>query len=204
LGYDATLRHRGPSRQTQRATSKAVRQRGLFLLVTPAGGKLWLFKYPFADKEKLIALRKYPEITLKEARVRSDDAHKLLAHAIDPGEQRKLSGNTFEVVARRWYALQKASLVESFAIEVIRSLEADALPTIGARSINDIKPPEVLAMLRKVEARGALGRLTYLYSTDPNGQRHRHLPRPDDQQAKILDAIGLSFPLTAKADKRAV
>jgi hypothetical protein len=81
--------------------------RGLFLLVTPAGGKLWRFKYRFADKEKLLALGKYPEITLKEARVRSDDARKLLAHAIDPGEQRKVSGNTFEVVARQWYALQK-------------------------------------------------------------------------------------------------
>ena len=130
--------------------------RGLFLLVTPAGGKLWRFKYRFADKEKLLALGKYPEITLKEARVRSDDARKLLAHAIDPGEQRKLGGNTFEVVARRWYALQKASLVESFAIKAIRSLEADAFPTIGGRPINDIKPPEVLAMLRKVEARGTL------------------------------------------------
>jgi hypothetical protein len=50
----------------------------------------------------------------------------------------------------------------------------------------------------------ALGRLTYLYSTDRNGQRHTHLPRPDDQQAKILDAIGLSFPLKAKADKHPV
>lgn len=130
--------------------------RGLFLLVTPAGGKLWRFKYRFADKEKLLALGKYPEITLKEARMRSDDARKLLARAIDPGEQRKVGENTFEVVARRWYALQKASLVESFAIKVIRSLETDAFPAIGGRPINDIKPPEVLAMLRKVEARGAL------------------------------------------------
>jgi integrase len=129
---------------------------GLFLLVTPAGGKLWRFKYRFADKEKLLALGKYPEVTLKEARARSDDARKLLAHGVDPAEQRKVGENTFEVVARRWFAMQKASLVASFASKVIRSLEADAFPVIGIRPINDIKPPEVLAMLRKVEARGAL------------------------------------------------
>jgi len=64
-----------------------------------------------------------------------------LARAIDPGEQRKVGENTFEVVARRWYALQRALLMESFAIKLIRSLEADAFPAIGGRPINDIKPP---------------------------------------------------------------
>lgn len=128
---------------------------GLFLLVTPAGGKLWRFKYFFSGKEKLLALGKYPQITLKEARTLSEDARKLLAHA-DPGEQRKAGANTFEAVARRWFARQQKSLVARFATKVIRSLEADVFPVIGDRSVNEIKPPEVLAMLRKIEARGAL------------------------------------------------
>ena len=63
----------------------------MFLLVTPAGGKLWRFKYRFADTEQLPALGKFPDITLKEARMRSDDARKLLAREMDPAEQRKVS-----------------------------------------------------------------------------------------------------------------
>jgi transposase len=87
--------------------------------------------------------------------------------------------------------------VAMLALKITRRFEADLHGTFGSTEDDPaaITPDDALV---------ALGRLTYLYSTDRNGQRHTHLPRPDDQQAKILDAIGLSFPLKAKADKRAV
>ena len=87
--------------------------------------------------------------------------------------------------------------VAMLALKITRRFEADLHRTFGSTEDDPaaITPDDALV---------ALGRLTYLYSTDRNGQRHTHLPRPDDQQAKILDAIGLSFPLKAKANKRAV
>jgi transposase len=87
--------------------------------------------------------------------------------------------------------------VAMLALKITRRFEADLHRTFGSTEDDPaaITPDDALV---------ALGRLTHLYSTDRNGQRHTHLPRPDDQQAKILDAIGLSFPLKAKADKRAV
>lgn len=87
--------------------------------------------------------------------------------------------------------------VAMLALKITRRFEAALHRTFGSTEDDPaaITPDDALV---------ALGRLTYLYSTDRNGQRHTHLPRPDDQQAKILDAIGLSFPLKAKAEKRAV
>ena len=84
--------------------------------------------------------------------------------------------------------------VAMLALKITRRFEADLHRTFGSTESDPaaITPDDALL---------ALGRLTYLYSTDRNGQRHTHLPRPDEQQAKILDAIGLSFPLKAKADK---
>ena len=86
--------------------------------------------------------------------------------------------------------------VAMLALKITRRFEADLHRTFGSTESDPaaITPDDALL---------ALGRLTYLYSTDRNGQRHTHLPRPDEQQAKILDAIGLSFPLKAKADKLA-
>ena len=130
--------------------------RGLFLLVATSGSKLWRFKYRHGGKEKLLACGKYPEISLKEARGRCEEARKLLAHGVDPGEKRKAEGNTFESVARLWFAKRRAALVPDYAKIVWHSLEVDALPAIGDRPIDEIRPPEVLAMLRKVESRGAL------------------------------------------------
>jgi hypothetical protein len=64
---------------------KLADERGLFILVTPKGGKWWRLKYRFGDKEKLLALGVYPDVGLKDARARRDEARKLLAEGIDPG-----------------------------------------------------------------------------------------------------------------------
>jgi hypothetical protein len=97
---------------------------GLFLLVTPKGGKLWRFKYRFDGKEKLLALGAYPEITLAEARERRDKARKQLANDIDPGAVRKAmkeaeteETETFEVIAREWHTkFKKTTWTEGHAL----------------------------------------------------------------------------------------
>ena len=91
---------------------KLFDERGLFMIVTPSGGKWWRFRYKFDGKEKLLSLGVYPDIGLKEARERRDEARRLLADEIDPGENRKAqkaakverAANSFEAVAREWYA----------------------------------------------------------------------------------------------------
>jgi len=136
---------------------------GLYLQVTTSGGKLWRFKYRFDDKEKLLAFGTYPEISLAEAREKREAARKLVANGIDPGEIRKAEkeararpDNTFEIVAREWHVKFSPRWSPVHADTVIKRLERDAFPWIGARPIAEIKAPELLAVLRRVESRGAL------------------------------------------------
>ena len=109
-------------------------EKGLFLLVSPAGGKWWRLKYRLAGKEKLLSLGVYPDVSLKDARQRRDDARKLLADGIDPGENRKAvksakaerAANSFEVVAREWFAKKLPGWVKSNADKILQRLEKDA------------------------------------------------------------------------------
>jgi integrase len=136
---------------------------GLFLLVSPQGGKYFRFKYRFDGKEKLLALGTYPEISLADARQRRDEARRQVAHGIDPGAVRKAmkqaeteSTETFEVIAREWHAKFTPSWTSGHANTIMSRLDRDLFPWIGARPINEIKAPELLTVLRRVEARGAL------------------------------------------------
>jgi integrase len=143
---------------------KKFDERGLFLLVTPSGGKWWRFKYRFEGKEKLLSLGVYPDVSLKAARERRDEARKLVAQGIDPSAHRKAesatrverAANSFEVIAREWFAKQQATWVPSHAERIIRRFERDVFPAFGGRPIADIKPKELLAAIRRIEARGAL------------------------------------------------
>jgi integrase len=135
---------------------------GLFLLITPSGGKLWRFKYRFDGKEKLLALGPYPEISLAAARQRRDEARRQVAHGIDPGAVRKAQKQaeaketeTFEVIAREWHGKFKDSWSPSHAHVTITRLERDIFPWMGKRPISEIEPPEVLAVLQRIESRGA-------------------------------------------------
>ena len=138
---------------------------GLFLLVTPNGGKWWRFKYRFANKEKLLSLGTYPDVSLKDARDRRDIERKKLASLIDPAINRKAvkaawlgnQANTFEIVAREWLGQKAKIWAASNTTKTTRRLEIDAFPWLGSRPIADITAPELLAVLRKTEARGALG-----------------------------------------------
>lgn len=137
---------------------------GLFLLVTPSGGKLWRFKYRFAGKEKLLSFGAYPEISLSDARNRREEARKLLANDVDPSEIRKAkkaaivaeTENSFEVVAREWHSKFSSTWSPSHAETTLRRLQADVFPVLGEKPVNEIKAPELLAMLRRIESRGAL------------------------------------------------
>lgn len=136
---------------------------GMFLMVNPNGSRYWRLKYRWAGKEKLLALGVYPETTLKEARRKRDEARKLLADGIDPGETRKVENrarklaaeNSFEAVAREWYGKHSPTWVKTHAKDVLRRLEGNIFPILGHRPIGEIDPPELLAAVRKIENRGA-------------------------------------------------
>jgi len=136
---------------------------GMYLLVTPNGGKCWRLKYRYAGKEKVLALGTYPEISLANARQRREDARKLLANGVDPGAIKKAqkasrndsNANSFEVVAREWHNKFKESWSPSHAHVTITRLERDIFPWMGKRPISEIEPSEVLSVLQRIESRGA-------------------------------------------------
>ena len=135
--------------------------KGLFLLVLPTGGKYWHFRSKVGGKEKLISFGTYPEVTLAEAREKRDTARKQLANGIDPGEVRKAQKaakleegtNTFEAVAREWHQKFKAKWSVNHAKAIFTRLEQDVFPFIGVRPIAEIKAPDLLAVLRRIEPR---------------------------------------------------
>jgi len=149
---------------------------GLYLEIAPSGGKWWRFKYRFDGKEKRLSLGTYPDVPLAGrkdaatgrwidgARDKRDRARKLLAEGIDPAEHRKAhkaaradrAANSFEVVAREWFAKYAPGWVPGHADKIIRRLERDIFPWIGARAIADITAPELLAAVRRIEERGAV------------------------------------------------
>lgn len=143
---------------------KLFDERGLYLEVSPTGGKWWRLKYRFAGKEKRLSLGVYPDVSLKDARDRRDAARKLLANGVDPSENRKATkasqadqaANSFEVVAREWYAKQSPAWAETHSEKTLRLLERDIFPWIGGRPIAEIAAPELLKMLRRIEGRGAV------------------------------------------------
>ncbi|WP_298281177.1 phage integrase central domain-containing protein [Acidocella sp.] len=156
---DAKVRNVKPADKPFRLTDAG----GLFLWVTPAGGKIWRLRYEYQRKEKLISLGPYPEIPLGQARELRDEAKAQLRGGKDPSAQRKLdrvktataTATTFEGVARDWHALLRPTWTERHADDVIKSLERAAFPVLGALPIGEIEPPVVVGVLRAVEAGGA-------------------------------------------------
>lgn len=136
---------------------------GLFLLITPTGGKLWRLKYRFGGTEKLLSLGSYPQTSLTEARQKRTQAHSLLEKGINPGavaKAQKAEENeqteTFEVIAREWHNKFSSTWALSHSDKIIRRLELYIFPWIGNKSIRSITVPELLACLRRLEDRGTL------------------------------------------------
>ncbi len=137
---------------------------GLYLEVSPSGGKLWRMKYRIDGKEKRLSLGTYPEIGLKAARSSRDKARTLLAQGIDPSAQKKAqkaakadrNANSFEVVAREWFDKFKPTRSEGHTSKIIARLERDIFPWIGGKPISTVTAPDVLSVLRRIESRGAI------------------------------------------------
>lgn len=141
---------------------------GLYVLVKPSGSKLWRYKYRFDGKERVLCIGSYPAITAVVARQKRREAQHLLDGGIDPAAVKKKNKaarsaadvpavlNLFEPIARAWHANRISELDPAHAERVISRLERDVFPSLGARDVASITPPEVLAVVRAVEARGAL------------------------------------------------
>lgn len=131
---------------------------GLFLLVNPQGSRLWRLKYRIHGSEKLLAIGAYPDVSLKRAREKRDDARGLLADGVDPSTQRKADrlahAETFEKIAGEWLDLQRKRFSQA-SIEKAEWMFNDLLnPHLGSKPITQITAPEILAVARKLEARG--------------------------------------------------
>jgi integrase len=131
---------------------------GLYLLLKPSGSRLWRFKYQLDGREKLIGLGHYPEVPLKEARERRDEARRLLASSVDPAEKRKAERlalpDTFEAIAREFLTLKSKTLDPgTLALKTAR-LESFIFPRFGTEPIRKVTPPQLLRALRAIEERG--------------------------------------------------
>jgi integrase len=146
------------SAKSREKAFKLSDERGLFLLVTPTGSRLWRLKYRFNGREKLISLGAYPDVTLKRAREKRDAARRLIADGIDPSVQRKAEraalAQSFEGVAKEWLELQTKSLAPETISILTARLDSGLYPYIGSRPIAAITAQELLVALRRIEARG--------------------------------------------------
>lgn len=138
--------------------------KGLFLLVTKSGAKYWRMKYRWAGKEKTLAFGVYPEVSLKEARGRCEEARRMLGSDVDPGEKKKAdklaarraAESGFEAIALEWHRAKSAEWAPKHAASVLRTLELYLFPDLRNRPVAEIEPLELLEVLRKVEKAGKL------------------------------------------------
>lgn len=141
---------------------------GLYLEVTPAGGKYWRLKYRIHDKEKRLAIGVYGagngKVSLQEAREARDEAKKLLAQQIDPADAKRMaqsksreeSANTFEAIATEWLKGYEERVTEKQYLNNRARLEKLVLPFIGKHPISTITPGDLLTVLRRIETKGQL------------------------------------------------
>jgi len=155
---DTAIRNAKPRDKFYKLSDRA----GLYLLVK-SSSKYWRMDYRFMGKRKTLAIGVYPAVSLVDARKKSDQARELLANDIDPSRYKVINKqigrtdaeNTFKAVALEWYAKTSKTWAETTAGNIKRYLEKDIFPWLGNRAIKDIAAPELLAVLRKIESRGA-------------------------------------------------
>ena len=155
---DTTIRNTKPKDKPFKLTEGG----GLYLLVNPNGSRWWRLRYRIEGKEKLISLGVYPEVSLKEAREKRDESRKMIRDGIDPSQAKKAQkasdsgADSFETIAREWFAKFSPTWTPSHGERIIRRLERDIFPWIGKRPIAEVKAPELLTVLRRIEERGAV------------------------------------------------
>ncbi|WP_174866678.1 tyrosine-type recombinase/integrase [Pectobacterium polaris] len=136
---------------------------GLYLLVKTNGSRYWRLKYRIDGKEKLLALGVYPDVSLADARAKRDEARKGIAGGIDPLEVKKEQKvereaqvkNTFQEIALEWHNMKVKKWSAGYASDILEAFNKDVFPFIGQRPVADIKPLELLNVLKKMEDRGA-------------------------------------------------
>ncbi len=147
--------------KTARKALQIGRWRGPVLAGHPGRQPLVAIAVRVHGKEQMLSLGVFPEVSLKEARERRDQARRDLAKGIDPSAKRRTeklaSGDTFEAIAREWFEKFSPNWAPGYSSKVIRRLEICVFPWIGSMPIAQIKAPDLLACLRRVEARGKLG-----------------------------------------------
>jgi integrase len=152
---DSAIRGTKPAERPQRLAD----ERGLYLLLNPDGSRWWRLDYRFGGKRKTLSLGVYPDVSLKVARERRDAARVNVANGIDPSAKRRAEKeaavDSFEAVGREWFAKVSPRWASSHADKVIRRLERDVFPWIGARAIGELIAKDVLDALRRIEARDA-------------------------------------------------
>ena len=155
---DTAIRSTIRAAKTAQKPIKRFDQGGLFLLATPSGGALWRFKFKFEGREKLIGLGRFPDVPLKRAREKRDEARKLVADGKDPSAERQAAksaqADSLEHISREWLTKQEGAVSAGTLKRDRRRLEAFVLPYLGKRPIKSVTPPELLATLRRIETRG--------------------------------------------------
>ncbi|MFM2075096.1 MAG: hypothetical protein RJB34_1401 [Pseudomonadota bacterium] len=157
---DIQIKKTKPGSKTQKLSDGG----GLQLHIAPTGGKLWRLAYRFEGKQKTLAMGTYPTLSLAQAREARDDARKLLAAGVDPMEDKKAerhakrcaAEHSFESVAMQWWERWRQTKSPFHANSVLRRLQADVFPALGARPVAEIQAQEILRLIKAVEARGAL------------------------------------------------
>lgn len=157
---DTAIRNAKPSTKTQRLYDGG----GMYLELSPAGGKWWRWKYRFLGKEKRLSLGTYPDVTLAAARAQRDEARRLLASGIDPSLHRQARRaadadkytNSFEVVGREWHAKFAKGWVQTHSERTLLRLERELFPWLGRRPVADVSARDVLVVLNRMVDRGAV------------------------------------------------
>lgn len=160
---DTAVRNAKPTGKPQ----KLADTEGLYLFISPTGGKLWRMDYRFAGKRKTLSIGKYPAVGLKDARARRDKAKEMLANGIDPSEQKKVNKriiieeerrnqNTFRLVALEWFDTYAPDLSEKHALKLRRYLENALFDVFGNKVITDIVPADILEAARPSQEKGRI------------------------------------------------
>src|SRR5271156_6641663 len=151
---DISVKNAAPRARTYKLTDGG----GLVALVNPSGSKWWRLRYRFGGREKMVSLGTYPDVSLRQAREKADEARRVLADRRDPGYERLTEKSaeavTFELIAKEWLLLQKKTLSPLTQNKARWMIESFVLPHLGKRPITHITAPEVLAVLKRIENKG--------------------------------------------------
>lgn len=148
----------------EKASYRKADSGGLALEITPAGGKLWRWRYYFNGKQQVLSLGKYPAVSLSEARKLRDEARELIKAGKHPAREKKAQKlrnvyageNTFEKIARRWLTLKGKSLNEKYQKQCLIRMEQHVFPMIGALPITEITIPDIVRVVEKIGDRGTI------------------------------------------------